>query len=221
MTTQYDASYQPVGDGQGMGLSSGLYSWAGKPPANSVPVSTVITIKDFCYSDWYTDGAYWRPRGGRVVICNADLTAYTTTSTTLAVIPISTADLPVLPLNDLMKIPKGRFISYFTAIRNSPVTGLPVIWAQWAPPSNATFCRASFTASTPAPFLLVSGDAEYFDGSQYRSAAWGGAAYYNGTASSPAYNAIPSTPVQPIISANTGGAGETLQLREFILEFYA
>lgn len=219
MTTQYEASYQPVGDGQGMGLSSGDYTWAKKPDANSVPVGTLITIRDFCYSDWYSDGTYWRPRGGRCVLVHADLRTYTTTSTTEAQIPISTTDLPVIPFNDLMVITKSRFFARLMAYRQSPVSGTVALSARH-PTSGMVLCREISNMGTNNP-VAADGSPNYWDGSSYLPALWNVPGNFVGSPANAPPIAIPSSPSQPGIYAQVGGAGETMQLIYFTLEFAA
>ena len=45
-----------------------VFTWATKPAANAVPVGYTITIPEFSHSDWYSNGTYWRPVGGRQVL---------------------------------------------------------------------------------------------------------------------------------------------------------
>lgn len=48
--------------------SIGTLAAASVPAASSVPVNTRVTIGDLRNSDWYSDGTYWRPAGGRQLI---------------------------------------------------------------------------------------------------------------------------------------------------------
>lgn len=47
---------------------SSSYTWAGKPTASSVPVGTVIMISDLSYQRFVSDGTYWRPMQGKVML---------------------------------------------------------------------------------------------------------------------------------------------------------
>lgn len=45
--------------------------WAGRPAANGVPVGTKLAITDVGvggYSEWFSDGTYWRPVGGFLML---------------------------------------------------------------------------------------------------------------------------------------------------------
>ncbi len=117
MTIQYDAVYQPVGDGQGLGLSAGVYAWSGKPPANSVPIGTTITIRDFSYSEWYSDGSYWRPCGNMITF-TCPMYGIQTNQTTLAA--LSNMPSYSLPFKDFLTTPGCSIETFFTVYRANP-----------------------------------------------------------------------------------------------------
>lgn len=46
----------------------GDFAWASRPSASAVAVGSKIKITDYGYSEWYTDGTYWRPVNGQIVL---------------------------------------------------------------------------------------------------------------------------------------------------------
>jgi len=42
-----------------------IATWANFPAASSVPSGTVYMASDYNNSEWVSNGAYWKPRGGR------------------------------------------------------------------------------------------------------------------------------------------------------------
>lgn len=190
------------------------YTWATKPPAAG-NAGLRVRISDLRNKEFESDGAYWRPASGIATICLADLSAYTTTSTTLAALTISTADLPLLPLADLMAVPGMRITTRLNAYRSSMQSAQgPILWAQWADVNNATFARTNPAASATNGLLSASGESVMSpgQGSAPTGAPWGSQAYFNGLTSGPVQASVPAGMIQPIIKAQTGGAGETIRL---------
>lgn len=62
-------------------LGQASSTWANFPAASSVPVGTYRTATDYNHTEWYSDGTYWKPRGGRQRIYNT-LVAFSTTGGT-------------------------------------------------------------------------------------------------------------------------------------------
>jgi len=77
-------------------LGQASSTWANFPAASSVPVGTLRTATDYNYTEWHSDGTYWKPRGGRQRIINA-LPAFSSTGTASEV----AAYTPTLPANML------------------------------------------------------------------------------------------------------------------------
>ena len=75
-------------------------TWANRPAANLVPVGTELQVTDFANQKWVSDGTYWRPAQGRVIIGN---------SVTPSVVTGATDMMFTLP-TDFKKIPSGMLI---------------------------------------------------------------------------------------------------------------
>lgn len=62
-------------------LGQATSTWANFPSASSVPAGTVRIASDYNYTEWVSDGTYWKPRGGRQRIYNTIISFSTTGST--------------------------------------------------------------------------------------------------------------------------------------------
>ena len=45
-------------------------TWANRPPVNLVPIGTELQVTDYNSQKWISDGTYWRPAQGHVVLLN-------------------------------------------------------------------------------------------------------------------------------------------------------
>lgn len=80
-------------------------TWAGRPPVGLVPVGTEIQVTDYANQKWISDGAYWRPAQGRVLLAQKART----NATALAVVSNSAAAQFTLPGGN-PKVPAGMVI---------------------------------------------------------------------------------------------------------------
>lgn len=82
-------------------------AWAGRPAANAVPVGSTMVVTDFGvggYSQWYSDGTYWRPVGGRLVLYQRTSESL---ATPLASITASGGLNQAFTIPDVLRIPAG------------------------------------------------------------------------------------------------------------------
>jgi hypothetical protein len=200
-------------------------SWAQLRAAMAgFPDGTVFQLNDLWGfgTQWIKKGAYLYPENGHAVILAKNLGAYTTTATTLSKITIPTADLPLIPFNDLMVIPGVVITSRLRAYRAAPNGGAAAgLWLKWDDVNNgATFARIQQTNTNG--LMLASGDATYYrpDPTQFIGASWNASAYYEGIVAGPAWSPIPAAPSAPSVWANTGGTGETITLEAAVIEMY-
>lgn len=49
-------------------ISPFIVAWASRPAANAVPVGTELQVTDYGNQKWVSDGTYWRPAQGRVLL---------------------------------------------------------------------------------------------------------------------------------------------------------
>lgn len=59
-------------------ISPFIVAWASRPAANAVPVGTEIQVTDYGNQKWVSDGTYWRPAQGRILLAqkSADGSAF-------------------------------------------------------------------------------------------------------------------------------------------------
>ena len=75
-------------------------TWAGRPAVGLVPAGTELQVTDYANQKWVSDGTYWRPAQGRVIIGN---------SVTPSVVTGATDMMFSLP-TDFKRIPAGMLI---------------------------------------------------------------------------------------------------------------
>ncbi len=183
-----------------------VFTWATKPAANAVPVGKTITIPEFSYSDWYSDGTYWRPKGGQATLLVQDLTAFSYASTTLGILAGHTA--PVLPWPELMAVPGFEIDGYLEVYRNTPAnTQAYIVSLRYGAGQNDLFSYYSATESTGKEEVISAGTTIYNGAGSIRRAI---NSAYKATARGPANITPPATGTSPSVYLQTGGAGETM-----------
>lgn len=83
-------------------------TWAGRPAVGLVPAGTELQATDYNNQTWVSDGTYWRPAQGRVII--KDLFGLVATGGHIAQISGTTAGLFAIPGE--CKIPAGMIIPH-------------------------------------------------------------------------------------------------------------
>lgn len=83
-------------------------TWAGQPAAGLVPAGTELQVTDYANQKWISDGTYWRPAQGRVII--KELFGLVATGGHVAQISGATAGLFAIPGE--CKIPAGMIITH-------------------------------------------------------------------------------------------------------------
>lgn len=79
--------------------------WAGRPAVGLVPVGTELQVTDYANQKWTSDGTYWRPAQGRVLLAQKSRT----NAAALAVVSNSAAAQFTLPGGN-PKVPAGMVI---------------------------------------------------------------------------------------------------------------
>jgi len=90
-----------------------VFTSATAPAASAVPAGTVITLSDYRYSRWYSDGTYWRPVGGVQLIYSAPTVCDAVTSGTgevqLAIATVGiTVTVPAMVMAPSMEIKQSH-----------------------------------------------------------------------------------------------------------------
>lgn len=177
------------------------FTWATKPAANSVAPGTVINIPQFSYSDWYSDGTYWRPKGGQATLLVQDLTMFSYASTALGT-PAGYSS-PVFPWSELMAVPGFEIDTILTVARDAPAS----TQAYTAAAQIAGVANLAYTTTTNLNTLIsLAGMGNYGGAGLYeapRSGVYKMISYTESNVAKPADSAVD-------IRLATGGAGETM-----------
>ena len=104
VTTPYGENVATVVNGTFRYVMPFVTTWVGRPPASSVPVGTELQVTDYANQKWVSDGTYWRPAQGRVLIY-----AKVTSSLATPLATLSAAGIFAIP-GGSPKIPAGMII---------------------------------------------------------------------------------------------------------------
>lgn len=188
-------------------------------------VGRVYAIYDWGRRNFfYAGNNYWRPLNGCCVLFDGgDMSSLTYSSTSSGALPGLVS--PEFPFRDLLKVPGCRLRTVGRLTRSSPSSSQTAVFEPFAG-GVLRLGRRNITSTDEV--LLLSGETMYTSTPYSHRSATGEIAIFANAGTTPFAGRYPEV-VMPDTSAGrklsinlqTGGAGETMTMRDFRVEYHA